>query len=255
MKPAEVIIASTRARDWLKADATQRAVVFDALEEVCGQQFELAKAVGNLDGAFPFLIHRSTWLGFYVVFGERVLPGFSEAELSDLVAMWGLSPSTDPEDFEGRPDLLRRACEQLMALRAQGPIDVGPVLLAETVLDQRWFSRLGAANRNELVAAVERYGWRLPTEPELELARILHARVDMPVLGTGTCTADHQLIDRREDISWAHEVSWLLRAPGVPRRGPSVRPAVALPSLPFRADVQPLSSGPWPLPDRMRRPI
>lgn len=156
MTPAEALLVDVTARAWLARDEALTGTIDDALLEVMPQAFRPGFATGHAPTALPFFIHEPTWLGFFLVFGERVEVGLSQPE-ADAVA--------SPQDEDGWPPLpFATPC---------ATVDLAPFLVSERLLDHTWAERLGVwdavitGDPERVEEALAPYGLRLPNEAEL----------------------------------------------------------------------------------------
>jgi hypothetical protein len=180
--PAEALLVDVTARGWLARDEALTGTVADALLEVMPQVFRPGFAAGHAPAALPFFIHQPTWLGFYLVFGERVEVGLSPAEAASL------DRGQDEDGWPPPP----AATPCVVA-------DVAPFLVAERSLDRTWAERLGAwdAVKSGEPARIERalavHGLRLPSEAELltcwRLERLAHWPGEPSALWRGLASA------------------------------------------------------------------
>lgn len=156
MTPAEALLVDVTARAWLARDEALTGTIDDALLEVMPQAFRPGFATGHAAAAMPFFIHQPTWLGFFLVFGERVELGLSEAEAATL------DRGQDGDGWPPRPQPTPTF-----------PVDVAPFLVAERSLDRTWAERLGAwdavksGEPARIETALAAHGMRLPNEAEL----------------------------------------------------------------------------------------
>lgn len=157
MTPAEAMLIDVTSRAWLSRDDALTGTVDDALLEVMPQTFRPGFATGHAPTALPFFIHQETWLGFFLVFGERVEVGISEVE----AAAYYVAPDEDgwrPPPVQPTPTFTA---------------DVAPFLVSERSLDDAWAARLGALDAlrsgepARVDAALAVHGMRLPTEAEV----------------------------------------------------------------------------------------
>lgn len=156
MTPAEALLVDVTTRGWLAREEALTGTIHDALLEVLPPTLRPGFATGHTPSALPFFIHQPTWLGFFLVFGERVELGLSEAEAASLDR--GQDEDGWPPPPEATPTF---------------PVDVAPFLVAERSLDRTWAERLGAwdavksGDPARIDAALAAHGMRLPNEAEL----------------------------------------------------------------------------------------
>lgn len=202
MTPAEALLVDVTARGWLTRDEALTGTVADALLEVMPQAFRPGFATGHTPAALPFFIHQPTWLGFFLVFGERVEVGMSPAEAASL------DRGRDEDGWPPPP--VATPCVT---------VDVAPFLIAERSLDRTWAERLGAwdavksGEPARIEAALAVHGLRLPSEAELltcwRLERLAHWPGEPSALWRGLASAVAPVEERRradaEPVRW---VEW-----------------------------------------------
>lgn len=182
MSPAEALLVDVTARAWLARDEALTGTIDDALLEVMPQAFRPGFATGHAPAALPFFIHQPTWLGFFLVFGERVEVGLSAEEVAVLPR---------GQDHDGWPPPPQPTpC---------ATADVAPFLIAERSLDRAWAERLGvwdalrSGEAPRIEEALAQHGLRLPSEAELflcwRLERLAHWPGEPNALWRGVASA------------------------------------------------------------------
>jgi len=186
--PAQALLLRVTSAQWLKMDDDARRVVFDALHEVVPARFLLATIVGHAPRPLPFYIDQQTLLGFYLVFGQSLVMGATDAEIA--TARLELERRSAEEFYEGP----RRIDGHLVS--PAHVVDVAPFLACESGLGHSAWARIGVTlapggpPQANALDAVRAQGWRLPSEAELELVRLLCTHAELGRFDDGLCADD-----------------------------------------------------------------
>lgn len=234
--------------EWLKADAGTRGVVRDALLDRTQAGYVLATDTGMEPSAVPQFIHAESQVLFNVVFGGPFTFGMTAARQARAAAQ--RDRLTDEEGFSApAPE--------------PGPVDaraerVETFLLAEAPLLYAQLVKVGVPTADVRgnsvlvgeVPALNRLGWRLPTELEYEFALRagsdhaeplamdppgdlhplgLEGLGDRELCAGGVVRGSGPLAwELRRLPEWWRELVWPGRRPFSVRDGALVRPAASL---------------------------
>ncbi len=192
---AQQLLARQTTRGWLALAPEARHVVIDALLEVAPANLLLASTVGHASSPLPFFLHQPTQLGFHLVFGERFLFGVSDA-CQDRCRQYRADVADD-EDGDWHRESAAEVLAEVARMQPAHFAEVAPFFIAESELDSSWWSRLGFSNApsdpglDAAMGALAGRGWRLPSEAELELNRLLRGIApdprDWPSIESGRC--------------------------------------------------------------------
>jgi hypothetical protein len=187
--PAERLLSSVTSAQWLAMSSEQQAVVYDAIHEVVPPRLMLASTVGHQSQPFPFFIDQQTQLGFFLIFGQRFVMGATDAEIRlEFEVLETRAAHGDEWDQPSPLDGWYVAPAHI--------VDLAPYFAGEGPLDDPRWVKLGVTRQigkplpEDALSALGRIGWRLPSEAELELLRLLSARSTLGRLDSGLCADD-----------------------------------------------------------------